>query len=179
MEIYLTRHGQTEWNVLKKIQGKVDIELNENGKEQAKQIGEKLKNTKIDLIICSPLKRAKETAEIINSYLNVPIIFDERISERSFGEFEGMNIETFDFNDLWNYTKNCNHNKVEPLHDLFKRVYQFLDEMKETYVCKNILIVAHGGISIPVTCYFEGISTPENVFPLCLKNCEIKKFICK
>lgn len=66
MEILLTRHGQTEWNLLKKVQGKADIELNEKGIKQAEETRDSLKNEKIDLILCSPLKRAIQTAEIIN-----------------------------------------------------------------------------------------------------------------
>lgn len=90
MEILLTRHGQTDWNVLKKVQGKADIELNKKGIEQAEATRDTLKNEKIDLILCSPLKRAKQTADIINQERNIPIIIDERVSERDFGEFEGM-----------------------------------------------------------------------------------------
>ena len=65
MKILITRHGQTNWNVLGKIQGQTDIELNENGKKQAKEISEYIRNENIELIITSPLKRAKETAEIV------------------------------------------------------------------------------------------------------------------
>ena len=79
MKIYVTRHGQTDWNLEGKTQGRVDIELNEVGIKQAKQTKEKLKNIDIDLIICSPLKRAKKTAEIINEGRNIPIIYDEEI----------------------------------------------------------------------------------------------------
>ena len=60
MEILLTRHGQTEWNLLKKY--KADIELNEKGIKQAEETRDSLKNEKIDLILCSPLKRAIQTA---------------------------------------------------------------------------------------------------------------------
>ena len=87
MKIYVTRHGQTDWNVQGKTQGRADIELNEVGIKQAKQTKEELKNIDIDLIICSPLKRAKKTAEIINEGRNIPIIFDDQIIERNFGEF--------------------------------------------------------------------------------------------
>lgn len=90
MEILLTRHGQTEWNLLKKVQGKADIELNEKGIQQAEETRDFLKNEKIDLILCSPLKRALQTAEIINQGRNIRMIIDERVSERDFGEFEGM-----------------------------------------------------------------------------------------
>ena len=97
MEILLTRHGQTEWNALKKVQGKADIELNKNGIEQANNIKVILKNENIDLIVCSPLTRAMQTAKIINSDRNLPMVFDERLSERDFGEFEGMSNTEFDY----------------------------------------------------------------------------------
>ena len=66
MAVLMTRHGQTDQNVEKRVQGKADIELNATGIEQAKITSEKLKDEKIDIIISSPLKRAKQTAEIIN-----------------------------------------------------------------------------------------------------------------
>ena len=100
MKIYVTRHGQTDWNVQGKTQGRADIELNEVGIKQAKQTKEELKNIDIDLIICSPLKRAKKTAEIINEGRNIPIIFDDQIIERNFGEFEGEKIK---FDEFWDY----------------------------------------------------------------------------
>ena len=81
MEILLTRHGQTEWNLLKKVQGKADIELNEKGIEQARKTRDYLKNEKIDLILCSPLKRAIQTAGIINQGRNIKTIIDERVIE--------------------------------------------------------------------------------------------------
>lgn len=59
MEILITRHGQTDWNLQRKLQGRADIELNQTGIEQAKIAKEELVNEKIDLIICSPLKRAR------------------------------------------------------------------------------------------------------------------------
>lgn len=96
--IYITRHGQTYWNVLKKVMGRCDEPLNNNGINQAKETKNNLLNTDIDLIICSPLLRAKQTAIIINEGRNIPIIYDERIIERDFGEFEGMQTSDFDFN---------------------------------------------------------------------------------
>ena len=114
MEIFVTRHGQTNWNFLGKIQGKTDIELNETGKLQAKETGEKIKEEKIDLIIASPLKRARETAEIINSNFGVQILEDERLMERGFGKSEGLTkverselkVEHPEVEDIWNYNKN-------------------------------------------------------------------------
>lgn len=76
-----------------KVQGRADIELNEKGLEQAIQTSKILAKEEIDLIICSPLKRTKQTADIININRNIPIIYDDSIIERDFGEFEGLNKE--------------------------------------------------------------------------------------
>lgn len=97
IEILLTRHGQTEWNFLKKVQGKADIKLNEKGIEQVKDVKDKLKNEQIDFILCSPLIRAVEAANIIKGGRNIQILIDEKLSERDFGEFEGMPNTDFDY----------------------------------------------------------------------------------
>ena len=89
MKFYIVRHGQTNWNKKGKIQGKTDIELNEEGIEQAKEVRKILEKYPIDVIVSSPLKRARKTAEIINETKKVPIIFDKGIEERGYGEFEG------------------------------------------------------------------------------------------
>lgn len=176
MEVLLTRHGQTEWNVLGKVQGRADIELNEKGIQQAEETGKVLKEEKIDLIICSPLKRAKQTAEIICKDRNIPIIYDEDVIERDFGEFEGINKKEFDFEGYWSYKQNNKYEKAENIKDFFDRVYSFLDKIKEEYKGKRILIVAHGGISIPVNCYFNGIPEDDKLLNLVLGNCEVAKY---
>ena len=104
--IYLTRHGQTDWNVQKKVMGRCDVPLNEKGLEQAEETRKKLLDEDIDLIICSPLIRARKTAEVINKGRNIKIIYDDRLIERDFGEFEGKEIKDFDFHSYWNYYKN-------------------------------------------------------------------------
>lgn len=84
MKLYVIRHGQTNDNVNNIINGRSNEELNETGKEQARQMKNKIEALDIDLIICSPLIRTKQTANIINSK-NIPVIFDERIIERDTG----------------------------------------------------------------------------------------------
>lgn len=104
------------------------------------------------------------------------MIIDERVSERDFGEFEGMPNTDFDFNAFWSYKQNLKYDKAENIKDFFGRVYDFLESIKNEYAGKRILIVAHGGISIPVKCYFEGIPNTETLLPLCLGNCEVAKY---
>ena len=77
--IYVVRHGQTDWNLEGRFQGRIDIPLNEKGKSQAKKTKEKLEGIKFDKVFSSPLKRALETAKIIT---DEPIDIDDRIIER-------------------------------------------------------------------------------------------------
>lgn len=187
MKILVTRHGQTDWNILRKLQGQTDIELNDTGRKQAEETGKRIKDEKIDLIITSPLKRATETARIINKSVNANVIEDTRLAERMFGNNEGLTIDELhklketnqEANYIWDYQKNINFNNIEPVHDFFERVYNLLDEIKEKYNDKTILLVGHGGTSVPINCYFERIpleqfSNRKDVKKL--DNCEVWKF---
>ena len=176
--IYVTRHGQTDWNVQKKVMGRCDEPLNETGLKQAEETKNSLLNTNIDIIICSPLKRAKQTAEIINEGRNIPIIYDERIIERDFGEFEGKQTKDFDFYGYWNYYKNEQYQRAENIQRFFERIYGFLDDVMKEYQGKNVLIVAHGGVSIPVNCFFNK-RIPEGSLVdagLVLGNCQVASY---
>lgn len=177
--IYITRHGQTDWNILKKVMGRIDQPLNENGRRQASLISESMLDEKLDLIICSPLLRARQTAQIINQKKNAKIVYDDRIIERDFGEFEGLTIDEFDFANWWDYYKNLEHDKAESITEFFNRIYSFLDEIVEKFCDKNVLIVTHGGgVSIPISCYFNG-EIPHGFLidrGYNLDNCEVRKF---
>lgn len=187
MKIFIIRHGQTEWNALGKLQGRQDIKLNEVGRKQAARTSKKIKNEKIDIIITSPLKRAKETAEIINEQFNVEIVEDDRLMERCYGDFEGITkadlkekkIKHPELNDACNYMKNINIFNMETIQDLCARIYECLDEITVKYQSKNVLIVTHGSASIPIKCYFmkyplENLVDREKIKGL--ENCEVVEF---
>lgn len=170
--IYIVRHGQTNWNLEKRNQGRIDIELNETGIKQAKELAEKLSKEKFDLVFSSPLKRAIKTANII---CKNNIILDERIIERHNGDLEGKLKSEYegliDFSDL-----NENRHGIEPLPVFRKRIKDFFDEILEKYTNKNILIVTHAGISIYAKCYFEGEPKDGNYNNYKLKNCQILRY---
>ena len=92
--IFLVRHGQTEWNKLKIMQGRTDNPLNEYGINQAKIVGDKLKNIKFAKIFCSPLLRTRQTLENLGVTCK-DIVYDERLLERNYGEFEKNPKATF------------------------------------------------------------------------------------
>lgn len=90
MELILVRHGETSWNRERRVQGITDLDLNEEGVRQARLLAASLKGQPIEAIYTSPLKRARQTAEIINIYHGVPIHEDRRLREMDQGVFEGL-----------------------------------------------------------------------------------------
>ena len=86
MRLYIIRHGETQWNKVKRLQGQTDIPLAEEGIRLARETGEGMKELPIDLVISSPLTRAVQTAQLLTEGRDVPILTDERIIEISFGQ---------------------------------------------------------------------------------------------
>lgn len=175
MKILVTRHGQTDWNVEKRIQGRTDIELNNKGIEQAYQTKENLENEKIDLIICSPLKRAKQTADIINKDRNIPIIYDERLLEICYGENEGRLHDDFDYDGFWSIVNTHEYKDAENVNKFIQRVHDFLNNLKNRKE-ENILIVTHNVVCRAINTYFNGIPNDNNIIDLGIKNCEVVKY---
>ena len=88
--IYVVRHGETDWNALNMVLGRTDMPLNAKGMEQAKEIARSLKDIKIDVFLCSPLCRARQTADAISSETGIGYKIDDRLIEQDFGRFEGV-----------------------------------------------------------------------------------------
>ncbi len=93
---YIFRHGETDWNLNKRVQGWTDIPLNETGISQAKQLAQKLCDVNFDVIYSSPLARALMTAEIVADRNNCPVITNDGLRERCLGIFEGKYIKPAD-----------------------------------------------------------------------------------
>lgn len=180
MEIYVVRHGQTDYNVKKVFQGHIDIPLNETGEKQAQETASKFRNIDVDMILVSPLQRALQTAKPISKITGVPITIEDRIIERSFGNMEGhQNREDWNIKMMLDYEKNYDIENIEPIQSLFKRVYDFLDEITEKYKDKKVVLVTHGAVSQPIECYFNGMPEVvdfEHLEKLTLKNCEVRKY---
>ena len=172
MKVYIVRHGEVPHNALKQYNTN-DEDLTELGIEQAEELRKKIKNMNFDIIICSPLNRAKHTAKIININ-DTKIIYEERIRERSCGNLSGKPLEVTNREEYWNYNTTIQYGTSEDIRLFFKRVYSFLDELK-TKNYKNVLIVAHSGVSKAFSAYFEGIQDGK-FLNRGLKNCEIKEY---
>ena len=171
---YFIRHGETEYNRQGRVQGHLDIPLNEKGMSQAEKAREICKDKEIDVIYCSPLQRAFKTAEIINEYHNVEIVIDERLIELHMGSVQGKTIDDCTKEELDYAFEKPEKNGGESLKHLFERVIAVYEEIKD--LNKNVLIVSHGGVYRALYKYINDIAgydldidTPENASVIELK----------
>lgn len=162
-EICLVRHGQTDWNFNRIIQGREDIPLNETGKQQAYDSARFLSGENWDTIITSPLSRAKETAMTIAEFTRIDqIIEDDRFVEREFGEASGKSVS--DFHDR---IYNDNVDGMETNDLLMKRAFHALQDIAEIHKGKRIVIVAHSHTIKAILHAIDPINIP---FQTVLKN---------
>ncbi len=175
MKLYVTRHGQTDWNEQGRIQGKIDIPLNEQGRAQARKTRDLLAHTPFDVIITSPLQRAVETATIINEAHGVKQYEDERLSERGFGTWEGASISEVDFTCFWDARYEDHFPACERTTLFYQRVHAFINELRQSER-KHVLIVAHGGVSLPFYTYFHPCPTDGDMRKYMLNNCEVASY---
>ena len=145
--IFFIRHGQTEWNVLRKMQGRDDIPLNQLGLTQAKEAAEGIKSAcestgfTFDKIITSPLIRARKTGELIGEAIGCPVISDERITERDFGVLSGTEYSP----QSKAISEDACVEGLEPLCSVLERVNSFVKD--NGVIGKSILAVSHGSVT--------------------------------
>lgn len=139
--ICLVRHGETPWNIEGRLQGQEDVEMNETGRLQAKAIADYLKREKWDIVVSSPLQRAKESAQIISDELGlgrVNIVSD--LKERSYGSAAGMlpDERRLKFPD--------GIPDQEAFDDLRERAFDAINSIAEFYYGDKVIVVSHGGL---------------------------------
>lgn len=177
MNLYVMRHGQTNCNVERRYNCRLDEDINAKGIEQAEIAREKIKDLDIDLIICSPMLRTRHTCEIINVN-NIPVIYDDRLIEREGGILTGKSTDEYYYKEYYNYYSTNVVEGLETLHDVFKRVNSLIDDIKINYKDKNILLITHKVITVAIPFYFKNIPEDGMVLNACdQKNCEIKKYV--
>lgn len=179
MKLYLVRHGQTDWNIGKQLQGVMDIPLNQTGIHQAEELQKRIdeRGLRFDYCYASPLQRARKTAEIItnNQY---DFIYDPLLVERGYGELEGK-IEEFDRLklDIFNLRINDDRYGIEPIKSVLLRAKQFLDKIIATHPKdSSILIVAHGGSLRALHFNIVGYDDDTNLRTMHFENCEMREY---
>lgn len=181
MIVYLMRHGETDWNKARRLQGQSDIALNENGIDLARKTAAGLKGVTFDRVFSSPLKRALMTAQIVAAESGCAVETDDRLKEINFGPSEG---ECFD---------PAKKDPAHPLHNFFcrpeafhptdgaealdaarERAFAFLQEkvLPLEGSCEAILIVAHGALNRCILNRLAGIPD-ERFWQIELPNCAV------
>ncbi len=153
MRLFLMRHGQTDHNEEKKLIGNLDVDLNETGRNQIRAIAQTLIDKNIGVIVTSPLKRARQTAEIVNGLLKVDIVVEERFKERNFGILEGLSWDEFSqkYPAIASQPGNSEKRQEylpngESIETVNERVKSALSTLYKKYAGKSILLVTHQGI---------------------------------
>ena len=175
MKVTLVRHAETEQNFLRIMQGRSNPLLNDTGRRQVLRLKNKLSDLKYDLCFTSPLIRSFETALVLVGD-RVEIQRDDRIIEREMGELEGRPKEEYNAFQFWNYDKNRSDYGIEPIRDLFQRCENFLDELKEKYPDKSIMIVTHSGPYRALRHLLKGDELKGNLLDGKIENCSCEEF---
>ncbi|HPC86262.1 MAG TPA: histidine phosphatase family protein [Smithellaceae bacterium] len=165
MQLTLIRHGETVWNLEKRVQGLTDIELNETGIDQARKLALSLQDFPIDTIYSSPLKRAFQTAEIINRFHRKDIRVEPGLMEMDQGEFEGLTFQELlarekDFIRKWIADpESVRMPGGESLAELQNRAWPPVEKLLAAG--QNALIVSHNFTIAAILCRLRNIRLSE------------------
>ena len=174
MKFYVTRHGQTGWNQQNIVCGITDISLDETGMQQARETAERLRDIHLDRVICSPLLRARQTAELICHGREIPFSVDKRVREQNYGIYEGAS--RFDSGFLENKKMFAvRYPGGESQMSTARRVYEFLEDTARKYPGESVLVVCHGGVCRVIESYFHDM-TNEEYFQFSMGNCEVREY---
>ncbi len=171
--LYVIRHGQVDTNVAKQINGWNEEVLNETGINQSKAAADQFKNIKIDTVFCSPLLRARQTYSNLG-IINAKVFYDGRIKERNSNSMVYYNVKKLDQNLWYDKTKDIVYKDAEGFKSILKRVDSILEEIKNTYPDKNVLIVTHGDICKAIYLHFN--PDYKDISQFHQGNCEIVSY---
>jgi broad specificity phosphatase PhoE len=180
-ELWLVRHGQTDWNVVRRFQGSSDTLLNETGIAQAQTLAATLNGLAFAALYSSPLQRAHQTAEVLAGQLHMDIQLDDGLVEASHGDWEGM---------LWTdikvlYPELLAQRSIDPVNtrppgdgenvaEVAKRMTAAATRIAQRHPQEKVLIASHGLSLAALICCARGVSLHE-VFNYIPKNTQVEK----
>ncbi len=149
-KIYITRHGETEYNLLKRMQGSIDTQLSERGMEQAARLRDRLAGVSFDRVLASPLQRARVTAETILEKRSEKLEFFDELKEMDFGFMQGKDYEFLEREYPELYLQYCESPaefqipEGESFRGFRDRVEPIMREIEAVKETETMLIVCHG-----------------------------------
>jgi probable phosphoglycerate mutase len=162
--ILAVRHGETAWNVDRRLQGQIDISLNSLGQEQARRLAEALAEEPLDAIVTSDLVRARDTAQAVADRTGLPLTLDAGLRERNFGNFQGHTYDEVE--KLWP-EESARWRRREPdfgaqggetLQGFYDRCVATAERLAQAHAGQTLLLVTHGGV---LDCLYRAASRVE------------------
>ena len=187
-ELLLIRHGETDWNVERRLQGNIDIPLNDTGRQQARALAQALSREHLDTILCSDLQRAMQTAQCIADIKSLPCQINRQWRERCFGGFEGELISTLEQRYPAEYAAwralevdspfPPNAQGIftgETIRQFNARIEAALLDLSRNHARQKVAVIAHGGI---LECVYRlAMQMPLNApRQVSMKNASINRF---
>ncbi len=183
LELWLVRHGQTDWNIDGRIQGQSDVPLNETGRAQAQALAQKLAGVPFVAVYSSDLERARETAEIIAAPHGLPVQIDARLREVHQGDWEGLNLMDIRERYDWEYRHDQSYSPDfrppggESAREVAGRIQAAIEDIHTAHPHGGaVLVVSHGLATATVACQVNGVGLeqvramiPNNAEPLCVQ----------
>ncbi|MBW2147056.1 MAG: histidine phosphatase family protein [Deltaproteobacteria bacterium] len=177
--IYLVRHAESSWNPIKRLQGVQDPPLSVKGRQQAKRVGQRFRDIRLDAIYSSNLTRAFQTAEAIARATGLSVVVEEGLQEISFGEWEGMLIPEVDLDGYHTFLEYWVHRvKYQPvsgsesLETCRDRMVGAISRIIQRHSDGSVAVVSHGSA---LSLFFQYVlETPlENMWRMQPNNCSI------
>ena len=177
--LVLIRHGRSEMNAQRRVQGWLDSPLDEIGRAQARLLADRLRDWELQVIYTSSLKRALETAEIVAQVLQVPTVVDERLRERGVGDLTGLNREEIESQfpewlRQWEGNRRVSAPGGEPIGLFWSRVSAVFGEIVDNITEGSVAVVTHGGV---LQVYLSQLLGMEQGYspPFSFGNCSISE----
>lgn len=163
LTLYLTRHGETKWNVEKRLQGWKDSPLTDKGKNDASLLGNRLQSVPLTAIYSSTSGRARQTAELVRGFRAIPIFEDENLREIGLGDWEGKVHEEIremapvQFDQFWNQPERYVPSSGESFIEVQNRSFAVLERIIDTHQSGNILVVTHAVVLKTLIARMKGL----------------------
>ncbi len=177
MELHLIRHGETQWNRDRRVQGQCNVGLNETGNRQAVELGEQLRDIRFDAIYSSSSLRARETAWLAFPDRHEDIVFLDDLREIDLGPWEGRLHAEIAVEDpesqhhFWHMSHLFRLEGAETFHELQERAMLAIRDMSRRHAGQRIAAVSHGALIKSVLCRLEGLPMRDLWSWLPMRNC--------
>lgn len=177
MLIHLIRHGETDWNAMRRVQGQMESALSENGRRQAAELGKQLRQLEIGRIFCSSSQRTRETAGLLFPDTTLDVQYQDDLREIHLGPWEGNLYEDLELQDpdqffyFWNEPHRFSLDGAETFQQLQERGVEAIRAICAQSENQQVAVVSHGALIKAILCHYESRPLARLWEPPKMHNC--------